>query len=162
VPLGVLQASQEYNSLKTNMVNQQINLIDQAVASIAVNLESMNLPASVDALMQPIGLPQRVIERAQRLRGEGGVNNIVAQVEGLKVANDDLHEIITEAEKILDEEKKQDVEMRHNFSSQWSRVPSDKLTENLRRELSTFRFIFLFSFSFFFLVSVILKTSVCS
>lgn len=43
------------------------------VTSVNSHLASLNLPGAIEAIEQPMGLPQSVIQRCEEFRGEGGV-----------------------------------------------------------------------------------------
>jgi programmed cell death 6-interacting protein len=47
-------------------------------------LASMNLPGSIEALEQPIGLPQVVFQRSEEVRGQGGARGLQEQWDTLQ------------------------------------------------------------------------------
>lgn len=39
-------------------------------------LHSLNLPASIDAVLQPIGLPPSLVDKSREIKSEGGVERL--------------------------------------------------------------------------------------
>jgi len=59
-------------------------------------LASLNLPAAIEALEQPIGLPQGLLKRSEEVRKEGGAASLISQRETiLQLASKD-NEILSE------------------------------------------------------------------
>ena len=102
-------------------------------------LASMNLPSAIEALEQPIGLPPALLQRSQEVRNQGGARGLNDQWQTATALGQKDAEILDEAVRVLDEEAKEDEELRTQFRERWGRTPSKDLTNNLRDTVRTFR-----------------------
>ena len=80
VPLAVIQAASMYSAQKEGLVREAVDGALEATGMAHSTLASLNLPASIEALEVPQGLPAvgdgvcvRVCARAYLCWGEGGV-----------------------------------------------------------------------------------------
>lgn len=54
----------------------------------------MHLPASLDALSQPIGLPPSLLTKAEQVRQEDGPNRLKKMFKDVKMLSDQGHTLI--------------------------------------------------------------------
>ncbi|KAI0264511.1 BRO1-domain-containing protein [Gloeopeniophorella convolvens] len=100
-------------------------------------LQSHNLPAVLDALDKPIGLPPSLLKKAEEVRLESGPERIEKSLEDLEMlANRDMS-ILTEALDILDQEASEDEQLRKGTRTQ--RLPSHQANEHLTSKAERYR-----------------------
>lgn len=102
-------------------------------------LISLNLPGSIEALEQPLGLPASLLQKSEEVRREGGAESITSLSETLSALRDADLRLLNEAIQILDEEERQDTEMRNHLKNRWTRPPSAQLNKNLREAGDSFK-----------------------
>ncbi|KAH9942761.1 pH-response regulator [Amylocystis lapponica] len=96
------------NWLKDEVVDRAQHLDDTATQT----LESLNLPAALEALERPIGLPPSLLRKAEEVRLEDGPSRVEASTEDVrKLAKRDM-ELLNEAMDILDQEAEEDEALR--------------------------------------------------
>ena len=100
----------------------------------------MNLPAAIEALEQPIGIPKSVLERVAEVRSEGGMRSLSETVETLSVMASDAKERLKQCTAMLDEERASDDSNRRQYGGKWSVTPSSTLTNDMRQEISKRRY----------------------
>ena len=59
-------------------------------------LQRLNLPASLDALDRPIGLPPSLLKKAEEVRLEDGLVRIDASLENLEILSGQIRDILDE------------------------------------------------------------------
>ena len=75
------------------------------------------------------GVPASILEKSAAVVSTGGVDyldKLIRELPDLLTRNND---ILTEAERMLREEKEADDKMRGQYKERWTRTGSDKLTE---------------------------------
>ncbi|KAI0671768.1 BRO1-domain-containing protein [Trametes maxima] len=85
--------------------------LDDALSS---TLESLNLPASLDALDRPIGLPPSLIKKAGEVRLEGGPDRIETYIRDVQALAKHVASLLDEAMDVLDQEVDEDETLREN------------------------------------------------
>ncbi|KAJ3050740.1 pH-response regulator protein palA/rim20 [Rhizophlyctis rosea] len=139
VPYAVHAAASLYSSKKDSLVKSEISKLEEATALCQSTLASMNLPSAIEALEQPIGLPPALLQRSQEVRNQGGARGLNDQWQTATTLGQKDAEILDEAVRILDDEAKEDEELRVQFRERWGRTPSKDLTNNLRDTVRNFR-----------------------
>ena len=76
VSTEIQKSLEEYGQLKETLVGQQFILIEETIKKTLKKLEDLGLPAAIDALIEPVPLPQKIIDRNFKIRTEGGVDNL--------------------------------------------------------------------------------------
>ena len=94
----------------------------------------MNLPAAIDALEQPIGLPPGLLLKSEEIRNDGGGSSLVAMFEHLCQIAKQSTIVINEGLKVLEEEENEDKELRQQFGKKWDRKDSETCTNGLKKE----------------------------
>jgi len=101
-------------------------------------MASLGLPAKLDSIESSNkGLPDVVWGRIQEFQTAGGMNRVGHMsrqvVDEAAKASSAYAEIL----KRLDEEEKQDSQLRKQYGKQWGCLPSQKITKNYRDEAAT-------------------------
>ncbi|EJD06562.1 BRO1-domain-containing protein [Fomitiporia mediterranea MF3/22] len=103
-------------------------------------LQELSLPASLEALDKPVGLPPSLLRKAEEVRLEDGPARIDGSIENAEHLSERCREILDEAMDILDQEASEDEGVRKNVTREgrrWDRLPSYQanigLTEKEKR-----------------------------
>ncbi|TFY67754.1 hypothetical protein EVG20_g3830 [Dentipellis fragilis] len=94
--------------LKDEIVNRAQHLSDKANDTI----RALNLPASLDALEKPIGLPPSLLKKAEEVRLENGPLRIEKLIEDIQMLAQRDSQILSDAMDILDDEAEEDENFR--------------------------------------------------
>jgi programmed cell death 6-interacting protein len=133
---GAREAISIYNERKTSLLHEKIIGVSRQLQDRAdKELRNLNLPAALEALERPIGLPPSLLKRAEEVRSENGPAKIETSIEDIqKLAKRDL-ELLDEAMDILDGEASEDEAARKDVFL--DRLPSHeanvRLVEKQRR-----------------------------
>lgn len=103
-------------------------------------LLSLNLPASIQALEMPVGLPPSLLEKSRQIRTEGGSSKLRSMMQDVARIADSDRGILNEAENMLQAEEIEDTHAREDFTAdRWRRPPSAALNQQLRAKMDRFR-----------------------
>jgi chromosome segregation ATPase len=99
----------------------------------------MHLPAMLDSLEKPRGLPETTLKYSLQLDAEGGIHRLQDGLENLlsyeKVLNNKLSTNI----RLLDEEQEEDSRARSLYANRYQRASSQQLSAALREETENHR-----------------------
>jgi programmed cell death 6-interacting protein len=140
VPLAVSQALQAYGTKKDDLVNTECEKLRAATAELNELLASKNLPAAIEDTGGD-SLPESIQEKAAAVGGGGGAQTLEQKLNGMPELVQRNREILSETVRMLDEEEREDTELRSRFKEKWTRQPSAALAENLRKEVTKFQTI---------------------
>lgn len=85
VPYGVHLALSIYDDRKDTFVRDEIATRREELDGIATTtLQSLNLPGSLQALEQPVGLPPSLLRKSDEIRSEGGLGRIEALLDNVR------------------------------------------------------------------------------
>ncbi|KAF9048660.1 BRO1-like domain-containing protein [Panaeolus papilionaceus] len=114
---GAREAINIYNDRKQNIIQER--LIDVALAlqdEADENLRKLNLPASLEALERPVGLPPSLLRKAEEIRLEDGPEKIEASIEDVEHLSQQDLALLEEALDILDSEASEDEAARQEIA----------------------------------------------
>ncbi|KAL9714113.1 pH-response regulator protein palA/rim20 [Leucoagaricus gongylophorus] len=137
---GALEAIKIYNERKQVLVKEQIldvaqDLQDQADEELRV----INLPAALEALERPIGLPPSLLHKAEEVRLGKGPERIAVSIDNVQRLAERDQVILDEAMDILDNEASEDEAARKGVSM--NRVPSHQANVDLIEKERRYRSI---------------------
>lgn len=135
---GASEAINIYSERKKTLLQEKIVGTDQHLQDKAdQELRESNLPASLEALERPIGLPPSLLKRAEEVRTNNGPSKIEASIDDVqKLARRDL-ELLDEAMDILDNEASEDEAARKN--GPLNRLPSHEANMMLVEKQKRYR-----------------------
>lgn len=139
VPVVLHQALAASDVRKNEIVNTEILKLREATQTLNGVLSSLNLPACVEIAVSGIGLPPSLLEKAKDVSEKGGyesINNLMNEMPELLTRN---REILDETERMMNEERDSDNQLRAQFKDKWTRNHSDKLTEMFRSNAQKYR-----------------------
>ncbi|KZT56974.1 BRO1-domain-containing protein [Calocera cornea HHB12733] len=113
MPWAVTRAIFVYQERKKDWLEEEIIAKDEELDQIATRtLQELNLPAALDALERPVGLPPSLLGKAEEVRKAGGVKCVQALFADVgKIAESNL-KILEDAYDILDLEASEDEGLR--------------------------------------------------
>ncbi|KAJ3272917.1 pH-response regulator protein palA/rim20 [Terramyces sp. JEL0728] len=132
VPLKIHQAASKYSYKKDQLIKSVVDKLSEGTGLAQSILASLRLPGSIEALEQPIGLPNSVLERSKEVREKGGARGVETMWATLTKSAAQDWDILKECIALLDQEEKEDEQSRTTHGAQWTRTPSSTLTRNLR------------------------------
>lgn len=139
VPVELHRALQASDMRKNEIVNAEIMKLRDATQTLNVVLASLNLPAAVEITDAGSGVPPSLIEKSNEVRQKGGIESINTHLKELPELLNRNREILDETERMLDEERDSDNQLRSQFKEKWTRIASEKLTEMFRTNSKKYR-----------------------
>lgn len=100
-------------------------------------MRKLNLPASLEALERPIGLPPSLLKKAEEVRLENGPDKIEASLEDVEMLANRDNSILEEALDVLDTEASEDEATRKEYPI--SRPPSHEANAELTNKAQRYR-----------------------
>ncbi|XP_054279937.1 programmed cell death 6-interacting protein isoform X2 [Macrosteles quadrilineatus] len=140
VPMAVHQALTAYENHKSELVNSEVAKLRDATQLLNSVLASLNLPAALEDTSGQ-ELPPSLVSKASAVQERGGItaiNNMLRELPDLLTRN---REILDETERMLNDEKQSDDQLRDQFKDKWNRIPSSRLTETFRTNMEKYRTI---------------------
>lgn len=139
VPVALHHALTASDARKSEIVNGEIMKLRESTQTLNAILSSLNLPAAIEDTAKGTSVPPSLLEKANTVRQKGGIQSIHSLIDDLPHSLQRNQEILDEAERMLNEERESDNQLRAQFKERWSRTPSDKLTEMFRTNVSKYR-----------------------
>ncbi|KAJ2991928.1 pH-response regulator protein palA/rim20 [Globomyces sp. JEL0801] len=132
VPLRIHQAASKYSFKKDNLIKSLQDKLNEATSL------AQRLPGTIEALEQPIGLPPNVLKQSEEVRNLGGPRYIDQSWATLSSFAKKDWDIVKRCLETLDNEEKEDNEMRTVHGAKWTRTPSTVLNRKLREKISEY------------------------
>ncbi|KAG2177234.1 hypothetical protein INT43_007891 [Umbelopsis isabellina] len=132
VPFAVHQAISVYVDrkdliLKIDIMKKIKELDDECNST----LQTLGLPSSLEALVQPTGLPDSILAKAEEIQHEGGCEALNKMFENVEMLSTKNAALIDEAVNELGKEHDEDERLRRRFQLEWIRPTSISLTSHL-------------------------------
>lgn len=140
VPYGVHLAISIYDDRKDSFVRDTIGGRRDELDAIATStLQSLNLPGSLQALEQPMGLPPSLLRKHEELAAEGGLERLQRIAHDVaRIAATD-RDTLAEALALIEHEEREDESVRAQFSSQgWGRPASSEVNRDLKAQAAEY------------------------
>ncbi|KAF9069239.1 BRO1-like domain-containing protein [Rhodocollybia butyracea] len=127
---GAREAINIYNDRKKNLIQEELlGPAKESKNAAEQLLQRLSLPASLEALQRPVGLPPSFLKKAEEVRMENGPAKIEATIEDLYRLSRQNHKILNEAMDILDQEASEDESTRDSIHI--DRLPSHEANAHL-------------------------------
>ncbi|GLB40217.1 putative BRO1-like domain containing protein [Lyophyllum shimeji] len=137
---GAKEAINIYNDRKQNLIKDKIKDASSELQDAADQaLRRLNLPAALEALERPIGLPPSLLRKAEEVRLENGPAKIEASIEDVQRLAQQDQAILDEAMDILDNEASEDEAARKYATL--NRLPSHEANVELIEKEKRYRSI---------------------
>ncbi|XP_033200649.1 programmed cell death 6-interacting protein-like protein AliX [Bombus vancouverensis nearcticus] len=138
LPVSVHQALSSYEVRRNELVNSEISKLREMTQILNGVLASLNLPAAIEDT-SGTELPQSVLEKAQYVKDAGGIQALENSMKELPDLLQRNKELLDECERMLQEERESDDQLREQFKERWTRIPSSRLTEQFTITLRKYR-----------------------
>jgi programmed cell death 6-interacting protein len=134
VPTGARKADSLYCEKRAEVLREITKEMEQQNDTAKGALTALGLPGAIEAMETPIGIPSSLLERLRVVKLEGGVNFLREQLKLLDKLAQQAQLALSESTKLLDEEEREDNDLRNQYKNKWNRTPSHMLTDQLRGE----------------------------
>ncbi|KAF8339548.1 BRO1-like domain-containing protein [Cantharellus anzutake] len=137
---GIRRACDIFKNQRSNYIEDELAGMQHDSDLVAMSkLNALNLPAALDALSQPIGLPPSLLQQAGKVRSEDGPNKIMKMLEDAPMLANQCRNIIEDAFNGLDEEADYDEELRSAYAQhdRWTRPTSSEANGRLTQRAQT-------------------------
>ncbi|KAG7213531.1 hypothetical protein KM043_002792 [Ampulex compressa] len=138
LPVSVHQALSSYEVRRNELVNSEISKLREMTQVLNSVLASLNLPAAIED-MSGTELPQSLLEKASYVREAGGIRALESAMTELPDLLQRNKELLDESERMLQEERESDEQLREQFKERWTRIASARLTEQFIVNLKKYR-----------------------
>ncbi|TFK40326.1 BRO1-like domain-containing protein [Crucibulum laeve] len=137
---GAREAINIYNNRKQYLIKEKVVDFSQELQDQADDdLRKLCLPAALEALERPIGLPPSLLRKAEEVRLENGPAKIEASIEDVQRLAHQDSALLDEALDILDNEASEDEAARKD--SPLNRLPSHEANAELTGKATRYRSI---------------------
>ena len=136
----VHQALAAWDVRKMEIINVEVGRIREANQLLNASLASMNLPAALEESSGE-SLPQSLKDKARAIRESGGIDKLKELINDLPSLLERNKEILDEAERLLNEERESDDQLKAQFKDRWNRTPSYKLTDAFTTNITKYQTI---------------------
>ncbi|XP_076672846.1 programmed cell death 6-interacting protein-like protein AliX [Andrena cerasifolii] len=138
LPVNVHQALSSYGVRCNELVNADISKLREMTQVLNSVLASLNLPAAIEDT-SGTELPQSLLEKARYVRDGGGIQALESAMKELPDLLQRNKELLDECDRMLQEERESDDQLREQFKDRWTRISSTRLTEQFTVNLRKYR-----------------------
>ncbi|KAI5698642.1 hypothetical protein M8J75_009827 [Diaphorina citri] len=138
VPMVIHQSMAGFEQKKSDIVNGEIAKLRESTQLMNTVLSSLNLPASLEDT-HGTELPSSLQEKSQAVINNGGIEKLESLIRELPDLLQRNTEILNECDRMINDEKSSDDQLRSQFKERWTRTPSSQLTETFRVNLAKYR-----------------------
>jgi len=110
---------------------------EEKAEQIRQSLQSLNLPAALDAREGLEGIPDPLWARIETLQTKGGMEHVDGLLKQVLSSQDKAWEIFNSTKSALEVEQSDDAKLRVDFGGSWTRAPSRELTVEFQNQLTT-------------------------
>ncbi|KAG0342357.1 pH-response regulator protein palA/rim20 [Podila horticola] len=129
VPFAVHQAASVYTERKERIVKEDIGgKFDELTGVCYSQMQALNLPGSLQALDQPVGLPPALLQHIEDIATAGGIRALHDMLETVRTLSRQNGAILDEIFEALQQEANEDEAMRKRYQGRWNRPTSASLT----------------------------------
>lgn len=140
---GAKVAIEIYRDRVRNWVKEEvINRVTELDFLADSTLKELNLPACLEALDKPVGLPPSLLRKAEEIKLDDGPIRIDTTLETAEYMSQRCREILDQAMDILDQEASEDEGIRKNArkdGKNWDRMPSYEANVDLTNKEKRYR-----------------------
>ncbi|KAI0787643.1 pH-response regulator [Fomes fomentarius] len=138
---GARLAIEIYSDRKHNWMTEEItDRVRRLDDNVSSTLESLNLPAALDALDRHIGLPPSLVKKAEEVRLDSGPERVETSIRDVQTLSGHALALLDEAMDLLDQEAEEDETFRET-SPQADRIPSHEANRELVEKSDKYRAI---------------------
>ncbi|XP_014470359.1 PREDICTED: programmed cell death 6-interacting protein [Dinoponera quadriceps] len=137
LPVGVHHALSAYETRRNELVNYEVSNLREMTQLLNSVLASLNLPAAIEDT-SGTEIPQSLLDKASFVRDAGGIRGLEAFMKELPDLLQRNKELLDESERMLQEERESDDQLRDQFKERWKRIPSARLTEQFSVNLQKY------------------------
>lgn len=138
LPVRMHQALSSFEVRRNEVVNAEISVLREMTQVLNSVLTSLNLPAAIEDT-SGIELPQSLLEKAQYIKEAGGIAALERAMKDLPDLLQRNKELLDECDRMLQEERESDDQLREQFKERWTRIASNRLTEQFTVNLRKYR-----------------------
>uniref|UniRef100_A0A1B6GMD2 BRO1 domain-containing protein n=1 Tax=Cuerna arida TaxID=1464854 RepID=A0A1B6GMD2_9HEMI len=128
-----------HDNHKNELINSEVTKLHDATNLINSKLVFFNLPTALDEFSIDQVLSESLVKKSKDVRDFGGIyaiDNMLRELPKLLMRN---MEIVNETERMMNEEKLLDDQLRDRFKTKWNRIPSEELTKTFKLNLQNYR-----------------------
>ncbi|BGP03504.1 pH-response regulator protein palA/rim20 [Rhodotorula toruloides] len=143
VPKETLETLSLWEDRKKTWLDDKIVSTAQELDALSTAcLTELQLPAALDAVQQPLGVPSAILTKAAAIKSEGGIARLEAMMKDVRRVAEVNRKLLQEAEDLLAEESAEDAARRAEHGSRrWTLSPSSEIAAPLAQragQLSSF------------------------
>ncbi|RHY30879.1 hypothetical protein DYB32_003945 [Aphanomyces invadans] len=138
VPTSLRQKVADFEAIYQNIVASSASQVSAYNEAARVHLASLGLPASVEAFEKGAGVPPALWRRIEACQTQGLTAPISRILEENKRSKAHVEERLRNIENFLRDESSEDAEARQTYGSQWTRPPSNALSEGFVADVDRF------------------------
>lgn len=139
IPAGVAQAAARYKEARQVVTNKLVADLREATAAGITQLQELNLPGALEAVLSPVAVPKSLLDHSAAIREAGGLDALKEQIQILPSHSGNCLEILEESRRLLDKEEGEDRAMQQQYGQRWARRPSRELTGKTWDEANKFQ-----------------------